>query len=111
MKISMIPAATFVAMAALVAFVAPIYAFAAPVTDDVIVEATVVTTADLNLANEEGRSALKTRIASAVNRVCGASNGTISLEERLAMNACRAKARNAALAAAKSRGDQVLAQR
>lgn len=105
-------AATFVPAVAFAALAAPAFASAAPVADDATVQVAVVSTADLNLSSNEGMATLKSRIAGAVNRVCGTSMGTISLDERIAINTCRAKARNAALAAAKSsRGDQMLAQR
>lgn len=104
-------AATIAATFTFGAMAAPAFASAAPVADETTVQVAVVTTADLNLASEEGQSTLKARIAGAVNRVCGTSTGTITPQERLAINACRAKARTAALAAAKSRGDQMLAQR
>ncbi len=99
----------FAATFAFAAISAP--AFAAPAADDATINVAVVRTADLNLASDEGRSTLMGRIAGAVNRVCGTATGTISLEERIAINACRAKARNAALAAARAQNDQVLAQR
>jgi UrcA family protein len=102
-------AATTAATVAFCAFSAP--AFAAPAADDAEVSVAVVRTADLNLTSDEGQATLKARIAGAVTQVCGTNTGTISLEERLAINACRAKARNAALAAARSRNDQVLARR
>lgn len=108
-------AATFAPAPALAlafaAMVTPAFASAAPAAEDATVQVAVVTTSDLNLSTDEGQSTLKARIAGAVNRVCGTSTGTISLEERHAINACRAKARHAALAAAKARGDQMLAQR
>ncbi len=111
MKTNMIPAAIFVATAALTALLAPAFAFAAPAADDATVQVAVVSTGDLNLSSDEGMATLKARISGAVNHVCGTATGTISLEERLAVNNCRAKARTAALAAARSHSDQVLAQR
>ncbi|MBX9885311.1 MAG: UrcA family protein [Novosphingobium sp.] len=102
--------AATLAFAAMTAFT-PAFASAAPAADEADVSATVVRTADLNLASDEGMSTLKARIAGAVNQVCGTSAGTMTVQERLAINACRAKARNAALAAARSRNDQMLAQR
>lgn len=103
--------ATFAAAFAFGAITAPAFANTAPATDDGNVSVAMVRTADLNLANADGQATLKARIAGAVNRVCGTSTGTITPQERLAINTCRAKARRAALAAAKSREDQVLAQR
>lgn len=111
MKTNMIPAAIFAATVALAALLAPVFANAAPVSDDATVQVAVVSTGDLNLSSDEGMATLKARIAGAVNRVCGTSTGTISLDERLAVNTCRAKARTAALAAARSYSEQVLAQR
>lgn len=107
MNTKTILAATF----AFAAFATPFFAMAAPAEGIADVSVAVVHTADLNLASEAGQSELKARIAGAVSRVCGTATSTINLEERLAINACRAKARTAALAAAKSREDQVLAQR
>ena len=101
--------ATAAATFAICAISAP--ALAAPAADDANVSVATVRTADLNLTSDEGQATLKARIAGAVNRVCGTSTGTITVQERLAINACRAKARNAAFAAARSRSDQVLAQR
>jgi UrcA family protein len=111
MTTNTMPAAIFAAAISLAAMLTPAFANAAPVSDDATIQVAVVSTADLNLTTDEGQATLKARISGAVNRVCGTSTGTISLEERLAINTCRAKARNAALAAAKSHQDQVLAQR
>ncbi|WP_298194776.1 UrcA family protein [Novosphingobium sp.] len=100
------------AIAATVTFGAmTVPAFAAPAMDDPNVNVAVVRTADLNLASEEGLTTLKARISGAVSRVCGTASGTTPLEERLAINTCRAKARRAALAAAVSQQAPVLAQR
>ncbi|WP_421853276.1 UrcA family protein [Novosphingobium sp.] len=104
-------AATFAATIALAATAIPTVASAAPATIDTDIKVAVVRTADLNLASDEGQATLNTRIVGAVNRVCGAPLGTISLEERVAINTCRNNARRAALAAAKSQEDQMLAQR
>lgn len=111
MNTNIMPAAIAVAAAALVAMLAPAFAHAAPASEEATVQVAVVSTADLNLSSDEGQATLKARISGAVNRVCGTSTGTISLEERSAINTCRAKARSAALAAVRSRQDQVLAQR
>jgi UrcA family protein len=111
MKSNFIPAAIIAATVVLAAMLIPAFANAAPVSGDAIVQVTVVNTSDLDLSSEHGMSALKSRIADAANRVCGETTGTITPQERFAINACRAKARHAALAAARSRGDQVLAQR
>lgn len=100
-------AATF----AFAAITAPALVHAAPVANDANVSVAVVHTADLNLASDEGQATLKARISGAVSRVCGTSTGTITQQERQAINACRAKARNAALAAARSQSDQMLALR
>lgn len=104
-------AATFAATIALAATSAPAFASAAPAAGETDIQVAVVNTADLNLSSNEGQATLKARIFGAVNRVCGAPTGTISLEERLAINTCRINARRAALAAAKSQEDPVLAQR
>lgn len=111
MKTNLIPAAILAAAAALAAMMVPAFANAAPVSDEVTVQVAVVKTSDLNISKDEGMATLKARIAGAVGRVCGTATSTISLQERLAINACRAKARRAALAAARSQSEQVLAQR
>ncbi|WP_421853279.1 UrcA family protein [Novosphingobium sp.] len=100
-------AAAFVLASAL----APALAVAAPNSGAMETKVAVVRTADLNLASPQGKSTLGTRIAFAVNQVCGAAASTVSIEERVAITKCRAKARNTALAVAKIRQDQVLAQR
>lgn len=103
---------TFLAAAfVLASAIAPTLAAAAPMSDGMETKVAVIRTSDLNLASPQGQSTLGTRISVAVNRVCGASFGSISLEERRAITKCRAKARNTALAIAKIRQDQVLAQR
>ncbi len=89
---------------------APALASAAP-ANGMETKVAVVHTSDLNLASDEGQSTLAARIASAVNRVCGTPTGSIGIEERRAISACRTKARNSALAVARTREDQVLAQR
>lgn len=104
-------AATFAATLALAASCTPAFASPAPAADDANIKVAVVHTADLNLASDEGQSTLKDRISGAVNRVCGAATSTISLDERLAIKNCRVNAQRAALAAARSQQDQVLAQR
>lgn len=104
-------AATFAATIALAATCAPALASSAPAAGDADIKVAVVRTADLNLTSDEGQLTLKDRISGAVNRVCGATTGTISLEERLAIKNCRVNAQRAALAAARSQQDQVLAQR
>lgn len=71
----------------------------------------IVRTSDLNLSSPQGQATLHARIAGAVSRVCGSATGAISMEERRAVSVCRTKARNAALAVARTRGDQQLAQR
>lgn len=71
----------------------------------------VVRTSDLNLSSKAGQATLNARITGAVNRVCGTATGAISIEERRAITVCRAKARNSALAMARTREAQVLAQR
>ncbi|GEO00877.1 hypothetical protein NSE01_27090 [Novosphingobium sediminis] len=111
MKSNMIPAAIIATTVVLAAMLIPALAKAAPVTEDATIQVAVVSTGDLNLSSDEGMSTLKARISGAVNRVCGTSTGTISLEERIAINACRAKARTAALAAVRTHSDQMLAQR
>ena len=65
---------------------------------------------DLNLASEQCKATLKSRIAMAVTKVCGSTGGTIDLAERIAVNNCRAKASHDAYAAAKLNGP-VLASR
>ena len=111
MKTNLIPAALVVAAVTLAALLAPALASAAPVSDEANVQVAVVRTSDLNLSSEEGMTTLMARINGAVGHVCGTPTGTISLEERLAINTCRTKARTAALAAARSHSDQRLAQR
>ena len=111
MKSNLIPAALIAATVALAALLAPALANAAPASNEATVQVAVVRTSDLNLSSDEGMTTLKARIDGAVGRVCGTSNGTISLQERLAINTCRAKARTAAMAAIRSHSDQVLAQR
>ena len=99
--------ATFVLASAL----APALAAAAPLSNGMETKVAVVRTSDLNLASPEGQSTLGARISAAVNRVCGSAAGSISIEERRAITVCRNKARNAALAVAKTREEQVYAQR
>lgn len=111
MKTNYIPAAIIAATVVIAAMLVPVFANAAPVSGDAIVQVATVRTSDLDLSSDEGMSALKSRIAVAANRVCGETTATITPQERLAINACRAKARHAALAAARSRQDQTLAQR
>ena len=103
---------TFIAAATLVLVSSLVPAHAAAATSGGYeVSVATVQTADINLSSPEGKSALKARIASAVNKVCGVSSGSIDIEERRAINACRAKARTAALASARAREEQALAQR
>jgi len=52
---------------------------------------TILQTNEINLSSPEGKSAPKVRIASAVDKVCGVSSGSIDIEERRAINACRAR--------------------
>lgn len=70
---------------------------------------TVVRYDDLNMSSPQGQSALKSRIARAVTKVCG-SVTTSNLEERRDVIQCRTKALRNAYAAAKI-NDQVLASR
>ena len=101
---------TFLAAACVLASaLAPTLASAA--TDAYETKVAVVRTGDLDLRTPEGQSALNARISGAVNRVCGTTAGSIGVEERRAITVCRAKARNAALAVAKTREDQMLAMR
>lgn len=101
-------AATFVLGSA----IAPSLATAATPADAMETNVALVNVADLNLASPEGQSTLNARIIGAVNRVCGAASGPISIEERRAISACRVKARSTALADARTRREvQVLAQR
>lgn len=100
-------AAAFVLASAL----APVLAIAAPNAGAMETKVAVIRTADLNLASPQGQSTLGTRISVAVNHVCGTTVGSVSIEERRAITKCRAKARHTALAIAKIRQDQVLAQR
>lgn len=103
---------TFIAAATLVLASSLIPASAAAAsTGGYEVNVATVQTNDINLSTPEGKAALKARIANAVNKVCGVSGGSIDIEERRAINACRAKARTAALASAKIREEQALAQR
>lgn len=103
--------ATFAATIAFGAMISPVSAHTSSTADDATIQVEVVNISDLNLSSDEGQATLKARINSAVNRVCGATYSTISLDERLAVNKCRNKARNAALAAARSQSDQMLARR
>lgn len=66
---------------------------------------------DLNLVTASGKATLNSRIAMAVRKVCGVSGGTTDLQEHQAVNQCRAKARNDALAAAHIGQSEVLAAR
>lgn len=103
---------TFLAAAfVLASAIAPTLAAAAPTSGGMETKVAVVRTSDLNLASPQGQATLGTRISVAVNRVCGSGIGSISIEERRAITQCRAKARNTALAIARIRKDQVLAQR
>lgn len=101
----------FTAAFVLASALAPSLATAATASDGTETSVAVVRTSDLNLASPEGQSTLNARITGAVNRVCGTATGAISIEERRAITACRAKARNTALAVARTREGQVLAQR
>ncbi|WP_421853282.1 UrcA family protein [Novosphingobium sp.] len=101
---------TIITAFVLASALAPALATAAP-SNGMETKVAVVRTADLNLTTPEGRSTLGNRITGAVDRVCGTSIGTISLEEHRVIAGCRAKARSMALALAKIRQDQVLAQR
>lgn len=65
---------------------------------------------DLNLASDQGKATLKTRVAAAVTQVCGSTGGTIELSQRIAINSCRARASHDAFAAAKINGP-ILASR
>ncbi|GEO00878.1 hypothetical protein NSE01_27100 [Novosphingobium sediminis] len=89
---------------------APSLAAAATASDGMEQSVAVVRTSDLNLASPEGQSTLNARITGAVNRVCGTATGAISIEERHAITVCRAKTRNTALAVARIREGQMLAQ-
>lgn len=100
----------FTAAFVLASALAPALAAAAPI-GGYETQVAVVRTSDLDLSSPKGQSTLNTRIASAVNRVCGSATGSISIEERRAITVCRTKARNTALAVARAREDQVLAQR
>lgn len=55
---------------------------------------------DLNLASAQGRAALKSRIAVAVDQVCGSAGNTTDLAERIEINKCRDRAGQDAFAAA-----------
>ena len=101
----------FAAALTLASALAPVLAIAAPLSDAMETKVAVVHTSDLNLASPEGQSTLGARITAAVNRVCGTATGSISLDERRAITACRAKAHNSALALVKSSEERVLAQR
>jgi UrcA family protein len=101
---------TFITAFVLASALAPALATAAP-SNGMETTVAMVRTADLNLASAEGRATLGSRITGAVDRVCGAASGTVSIEERRIITACRAKARTTALAAAKVRADQTLALR
>ncbi len=100
----------FAAAFVLAAAVAPSLASAAT-TGAMDTQVAVVRTSDLNLATPQGQSTLNARIAGAVNRVCGSATGALSIEERRTISVCRAKARNTALAVARTREGQMLAQR
>jgi UrcA family protein len=100
----------FAAACVLAAAIAPSLASAAT-TDAMETNVAVVRTSDLNLSTPQGQATLNARIAGAVSRVCGSATGAISIEERRAISVCRAKARNTALAVARTREGQVLAQR
>jgi UrcA family protein len=90
---------------------APSLATAATTSEGTETSVAMVNTSDLNLASPQGQATLHARISGAVNRVCGTATGAMSIEERRAITVCRAKARNSALAMARSREAQVLAQR
>lgn len=103
---------TFLAAAfVLASAIAPSLASASTMVGGMETTVAVVRTADLDLGTEQGQSTLHARISGAVNQVCGTATGSLNLEERRAVTACRAKARTAALAVAGIRQDQVLAQR
>lgn len=101
---------TFISAFMLASALAPALATAAP-SDGMETRVATVRTADLNLASAEGRATLGSRISGAVERVCGAGYGNVSIEERHLIAACRNKARTTALADAKLREDQTLALR
>lgn len=100
-------AAAFVIASAM----APVLASPAMAADAAETQVAVVRTSDLNLYSPQGQSTLRARIAGAVNQVCGSAAGVLSIEERRAISVCRTKARNTALAAARTREDRMLAQR
>lgn len=62
---------------------------------------TSVSYADLDLSSPQGQATLKTRIAMAVNTVCGSANGAIDLAQRMEVNKCRSAAMHNAFAQAK----------
>lgn len=91
-KFSITTARTVLAAAALIATPAIAHAEAF---------STTVSYADLNLSTPQGQATLKSRIAMAVTKVCGANDAMLDLAQRVEISKCRAKASHDAYASAK----------